>query len=613
MIAWHIWQGWRKKMSDPKQGSSANLKDVPSGDLPGGRDNHQSDQIALITPTLDAEGRIAPGRHRMEIAYIALASLRILAGLLFALIVSYGSILAALSGSGANGAIPATVLLIVLVALLIALAVISSTVYYKRFSWELTSTDIHVYSGIIIKKQVHIPFAKVQSIDYAAPIIARLLGIVNLKIETAGGAINKGVEIPALKLSTAEAFRAEVFKRKREEQSQLTRVLEPTQGPVSLHAESFYEQVTQTASDFRGVLAGNYDEAAPIEYEYGLSIKELLLSALANNRTWLMALVLIGIMSQISEALSFIGASEQIEETAVWVWAEFGIIAAMLATISMIVLLWLLSVAAALLSYGGFKARRRGGRIEVERGILQRHYKGVALSRVQGVVVTQGLVRKLMGYAEIKLEVVESADTSGGSQSDAMTQGSGLILHPFVKLEKVDEIIAQMVPEFVSRPQVTDYHGLPRRARRRSIVRWFVWPSLACIFIVAVFDSIMLPALMKTGFTIISPYHAPVLAVIVMTICLLASLWWYKRAAYAYNANILVVRTGVFGQRTTVLLRKKIQWAASRQNPLQRWNKLASISAVTAAGTSGTTTRLRDLNEEEADAYLDWIRPRQRN
>lgn len=118
---------------------------------------------------------------------------------------------------------------------------------------------------------------------------------------------------------------------------------------------------------------------------------------------------------------------------------------------------------------------------------------------------------------------------------------------------------------------------------------------------------------MKTGFTIISPYHAPVLAVIVMTICLLASLWWYKRAAYAYNANILVVRTGVFGQRTTVLLRKKIQWAASRQNPLQRWNKLASISAVTAAGTSGTTTRLRDLNEEEADAYLDWIRPRQRN
>ena len=215
---------------------------------------------------------------------------------------------------------------------------------------------------------MHIPFAKVQSIDYVAPIIARLLGIVNLKIETAGGAINKGVEIPALKLSTAEAFRAEVFKRKREEQSQLTRVLEPTQGPVSLHAESFYEQVTQTASDFRGVLAGNYDEAAPIEYEYGLSIKELLLSALANNRTWLMALVLIGIMSQISEALSFIGASEQIEETAVWVWAEFGIIAAMLATISMIVLLWLLSVAAALLSYGGFKARRRGGRIEVERG-----------------------------------------------------------------------------------------------------------------------------------------------------------------------------------------------------------------------------------------------------
>ncbi|NLG11115.1 MAG: PH domain-containing protein [Coriobacteriaceae bacterium] len=586
-----------------------------------------------ITPTFDADGRLAPGRHRMEIVYIALSSFRILLGFLFALIVGYGPIVAGLTKSGVSNIFSITVLFIALIVLLVAAVIISLTIYYKRFSWEITANDIHIHSGIIVKKQVHIPFSKVQSIDYTAPLLARLLGVVNLKIETAGGAINRGVEIPALKLNTAEAFKTEVFKRKRENQNQsaqaqsgqaqsaqaqstqfqTAQALDSAQSSAHQQTGNLYEQLSQTASDFRGMLAGSYEDSSPVDYQYGLSIKELLLSALANNKTWLMALILIGMLSQVGEALSFIGISDRVEETAVWVWAELGIVAVIIATIFSLLLLWLLSVVAALLSYGGFKASRRGGRIEVERGLLQRHYKGVALSRVQGVVITQGLVRKLMGFAEIKLEVVQSMDTSGGQQSDVMTQGSGLILHPFVRLSRVDEIIANMVPDLIACPQVTDYQRLPRRARRRSIIRWFAWPSLICIAAVAIFDLLLLPPIVSTGFTVISPYHAPVLIAIVMALCLLAGIWWYKRAAYAYNSNILVIRQGIFGQKTTLLLRKKIQWAALRQNPLQRCSKLASISAVTAAGTSGTTTRLRDLNEDEASAYLDWVRPRNRD
>jgi putative membrane protein len=263
-----------------------------------------------------------------------------------------------------------------------------------------------------------------------------------------------------------------------------------------------------------------------------------------------------------------------------------------------------------LLSYGAFKARRRGGRIEVERGVLQRHYKGVALSRVQGVVITQGFVRKLMGYAELKLEIIESLDASSGQQNKNMTQGLGLILHPFVKLTRVDEIIENMVPDFASRPQTAEYRRLPTKARWHSLVRWFVLPSFACIAAAAALNLLLLPLLARSGVIAISPWYAPVLTIFVMTLCLFAGLWWYKRAAYAYNATILVLRKGVFGETTKMLARKKIQWAAMRQNPLQRWRKLASISAVTAAGTSGTTVRLRDLSDEEADAYLDWIRPR---
>lgn len=69
--------------------------------------------------------------------------------------------------------------------------------------------------------------------------------------------------------------------------------------------------------------------------------------------------------------------------------------------IGFIVIVWVLSVIASCIGYGGFRARRRESRIEVEYGLLQHTFQGVDIERVQAVVVTQSFIRRIFGYCEV--------------------------------------------------------------------------------------------------------------------------------------------------------------------------------------------------------------------
>jgi uncharacterized membrane protein YdbT with pleckstrin-like domain len=110
------------------------------------------------------------------------------------------------------------------------------------------------------------------------------------------------------------------------------------------------------------------------------------------------------------------------------------------------------------------------------------------------------------------------------------------------------------------------------------------------------------------------PVLIPLWILVALLIALhsLGSVLWYRHGAYAYDPGMLIIRQGGYSQVTTIIPRRKLQWAFTRQNPFQRLAGVATICAYTAAGTGGTATMLRDLRASEAAAYLDWVRPHRR-
>ena len=91
------------------------------------------------------------------------------------------------------------------------------TCHYYRY--EFTETAFKKEHGVISKKYVSIPYDRVQNVDVYRGIVARLLGLSDLQIQTAGGitrgsygAFSEG-RLPGLAKEEAERLREEFIQR----------------------------------------------------------------------------------------------------------------------------------------------------------------------------------------------------------------------------------------------------------------------------------------------------------------------------------------------------------------------------------------------------------------
>ncbi len=95
---------------------------------------------------------------------------------------------------------------------------------YKFYFYELTDDGFRKESGIIWKKYTTIPYDRIQNVDINRGVIARILGLSDLNIQTAGasggsygawGMVAVGAEgsVPGLAKETAEQLRDELIRK----------------------------------------------------------------------------------------------------------------------------------------------------------------------------------------------------------------------------------------------------------------------------------------------------------------------------------------------------------------------------------------------------------------
>lgn len=595
-----------------------------------------------------------PERHHVHHSYIWLGSLRAFGAVLVAMAVtSLGSLASLLAGFASAdpgermASLVAAVFVCVCVVVVGALVLGGHAWGYRHLYYTLGEEEFSLYSGIFSKKRMHIPYQRVQSVNHSASVLQRLAGVCTVKVETAGGAANEGATVPYVTVADAENLRLELFARKQA-------VLAGRPIPANVSAAGLMAQAQQPGvsragdvasafdgafevdgarnvldgadeilHDVRGIWGGMEVDTGHVTYEHGLSNRELVLTGLTNNTGF--ALVAIGVIGTIAQvagsALEFFGAqSEDVANAAFSAGrvlspgaVAFGVAVFLLAVIA----LWAVSAIGACLTFGGFRARRRDNRIEVEHGLLSRKFHGVDVDRVQSVIIRQGFIRRLMGYCEVSLGKVDSA---AQTSDDAKTSSpnTGLVVHPFVKLDRVPDILAGLVPEFADAP--TDDRPVAPPALRRALVRRCTWAGsgfwlivLAALCQAALYFAQRLPE--------VAAEIGPVMGVVdsvFMVVYAVGVLWvvaegvgavlWYRESSFAFNRHFMMVTNGGFSRESVLVPRKKIQFGMAKSNPFQRAARVATVSVTTAAGL-GTTLRLLDAREEDAAAWLSWLRP----
>ncbi len=108
----------------------------------------------------------------------------------------------------------------------IALSFVWAKLTYHFYRYELTDAGFRKESGVIYKKYVTIPYDRIQNVDIYRGILARILALSDLHIQTAGMSSMMGVgisvegQLPALSKEDAEQLRDELIQRARQAKNQ---------------------------------------------------------------------------------------------------------------------------------------------------------------------------------------------------------------------------------------------------------------------------------------------------------------------------------------------------------------------------------------------------------
>lgn len=616
-------------------------------------------------PAPQPAGEAPLQKHHVHHSYMWLESVRtaVIVGVMI-VIANFSTLVGLLSDGELDGLSAGMLLALVgggtlfVILVVVAIVVVTRLVSYKHLYFTVGPDEFTLYLGVFNKKRVHVPYQRVQSVDQRATLLQRIFGVCTVAIDTAGGASNKAVVVPYVTKAQAEWLRTELYNRKNALNAQAAAAAAPafSGANVSTGAPANPMAVVDPAAiaaaavaptgnvldagaeawgQLGGVFAGPAQDTGRVTYEYGLTNKELFLAGLSNTTS--VGLIMVGLIVGILQVVSFLfevmgdSANSMVEGAMAYAgsqaasWVIGGVSAALVVAV---LVLWVLSALGSCISYGGFKARRRNSRIEVEYGLLQHTYQGVSIDRVQSVVIKQSFIRRLFGYCELSLGKIDASDDSEDAAKKGSLAQQGLIIHPFVKMKRVPEILAGLIPEFSDLP--TEVKPVAKVAKRRAIVRRVVLQGggfwLAVLMLAAAAGLGWLGAQVEAGTLVLDAEDASavglcltfgsgavviglVLAAILAVIDLVAAVLWARESSFAYNQRFMQVSNGGLSRETISFPRQKIQFGCTRSNPLQRRAGTDTLMATTAAGSGGTTTVLIDVAHGDAMAWLDWVKP----
>lgn len=494
---------------------------------------------------------------------------------------------------------------IAIASAIVALSVVSSVITWRTRTWELTDAGIMLRSGLVTSKQLQVPYEHIHTVNMSSNLVERVLGLMTLDLDT-GAASSEGeaTRIRGLQAGMAEALREELFRRKA--------AMLADQG---LDARAAAADASAEADDGASPTA----PAPSPDACYTLTTAQLVFAALTEARVVAQAaafLILIVQGINLLQESALVNLSDVAGDIAVLPVALLVGAVALLLALALVVG-FAVSFVMSLIGFAGYRAERAGGRISVERGLLSRTSHTVALERIQSISIRQGIIRQLIGYAEVRASVVGAIGSS-----DETSTADGVVLHPFIRLTEVDAFLASIAPDFSvvktgrvcfdSSSEELEEIGLvrlPRAAARRLAFRTAM-KSLALAVALAgagVFLAhVLLAGESWSMVRLTIGALLVVMGVAVVARMILSAVLRYRDSRIGHDRARLVMVVGGVKRRTEVVLRARLQHATASASPFQRRVQVTTFMTRTAA--TGDLV-LRDVSAADADALLAWIRP----
>ncbi|WP_158617705.1 PH domain-containing protein [Corallococcus sp. CA049B] len=394
------------------------------------------------------------------------------------------------------------------IVLSIAVLLLAAGLYeVATMSYRVVGAQLEIRSGILTRTSRFIEAARVQNTEVLQPFVSKLLGLVEVKVETASGGKADG----HLRGLTPEDAQALIHA--------LQTVRAEGTAAVLLPGESAPEERVLSEAHLGGLLL--YGATA-----LGLGVIAVVMGAL-HEITETFHKLLLPWMEAHWDALAAPG---------------MGWLAATVVALAGLFGLWLVSGARAVLQFHGFRLVDTGTHLRAVGGLITRRQVTVRRARIQQVVLDEPFLRRTLGFGSVE---VETAGVRTGKEAADRAE----LLVPVVPTARMPELLREFVPEL---PDAMTFQRAHPKALLRARIRavglsvlvaapatwfWGAWGAVAWL---------LLPAQ------------------------LLGAWFDWRFQGWLITEALVVVRQGFWRRRTTVVQRSRIQSVRARQGPLER-------------------------------------------
>ena len=428
---------------------------------------------------------------------------------------------------------------------------------YLTLTYAFGNDELVIRSGLFFKNERHVPYSRIQNVDAVQNAMHRLLGVVDVRVDTGSG----------------------------------------TEADATLSVVSWpsYEEIRRRVLDERAIARG-VDAAKPAADQTILALRprDLAILGLIENRAAVLVGAIIGLLwetGMFERAISVLGIDVAgrgvLRRLVISVFRDRtlpfdDVFRTGAAIVGLLIVLRILSVIWAIVRLYGFRLTLVGADLRTEYGLLTRVSATVPRHRIQTWTIRRGLLHRWFDRASVRVE------TAGGEAAGAAARGRES-LAPIVGEPELPSLLRIIAPDLELSDLV--WHGpapgaFGRELRARLVLALI--GALLSAFAVGWWAVVVLGFLSAWGWLSARIY--------------IAHLGW------AVVDGAVLFRTGLIWRYLTAARFNKVQAVSMTESPFDRRHRMASVRVDTAgAGDASHRVHIPYLSREKATELFEQL------
>lgn len=433
-------------------------------------------------------------------------------------------------------------------------------IYRTRF-W-IENNKFVFKNGIFTRNEKELDIKRIQSIDFNQPFFHRIFGAVQLDILTPGD----GIKIDTIKKSQGEDIQSVIYETQQD--------IENEETAVNIGDASVWPRDKQTET----VPKATVREFITLKK---MNFKELILMAMTSGGLGVFAAIFFGVLNVVGGEILIENYFEYVSGI-----VRSLILGIVLASLVFVIIGYLIGTVIIMVRNYDYTLKQSGDDLTVEYGLFSKKNKSVNINRVQNVIISDSILRRLIGYYALSVSI-----TSDSLESDAIDGKVQLL--PFIKKKELYSILGDIFP---------NYHlELPKRiVPFRAIRRYF---QLTLLFFII---GISVMAYFFHGETFM--LYVYIGAALILLLLIASGIYSARNVGYAiYKDEINMMTASFFTRRHYAIKREKIIDTTYRRNPFLHRADLGHIEVSTPGGIASSSAEIKFIEKHDIETIWKFI------